>query len=159
MLQDIVVDANVFMHADNDCEVRQASCRLMISLLQDSQTFLCLDEGFDLSESKNRSHIGGEYLRHLRAGMVGYDLVAHLAKTSRLKLLSRKVPSSVAKRIRQQIGKGPDRTYVLVALNSIEKIFTSHDLGDIPQTVRDRLRDSIEVQVVTAVEITPLLHD
>jgi hypothetical protein len=122
----------------------------MLCLLRDCQTHLCVDEGFDLDESKNRSHIGGEYLRHLRFGMLGYEVVTHLAQSSRLRLIQRRVPERISKQIRSQIGIGPDRVYVRVAYNSQDRTLASHDFTDIPATVRQRMKISIGVSIVDA---------
>ena len=152
MLDDIVVDANVMMHAHDPGELRQKSCQQLLRKFLVCKTKLCVDEGFDLTEAKNRSHIGSEYLKHLRFGMLGHEIVAHLATTGRVKILSRGVPQNVSKHIRTQIGKGPDRTYVQVAYNSNDKTLASHDFKDIPQPVRGRLQSQIAVMVLAAEE-------
>lgn len=152
MLADIVIDTNVFLHAVNNIEPRQQSCILMLNLLNDGTTQLCVDEGFSLEESKNRSHIGQEYITHLRAGSIGYALVGHLARSGRVSILPRRVPATVSRHITTQIRKGPDRTYVYVAYNSMGKTFASHDFNDIPTTVRTRIQRAIAVRIVDAAE-------
>jgi predicted nucleic acid-binding protein len=149
MLADIVIDTNVFLHAENDQEQRKQDCQDLINALIETTTKLCVDEGFDLEESRNRSHIGHEYIKHLRAGTLGYALIERLARSGRMLIVPRKVPTSISRHIRQ-IPNGPDRTYVQVAFNSREKLFASHDFGDIPQTVRDRIRGATAVKIVAA---------
>ena len=148
MLADIVVDTNVFLHAEDQ---RQASCtqaRELIRLLRTCATSLCLDEGFDLDEARNRSQIGSEYLKHLRFGTAGFALVDHLAKSGRLRLLPRSVPQQVAKVINRHVGKGPDRVYVRIAYNSQEKFLASHDFDDIPDGARNKLLNTLHIRVV-----------
>jgi len=74
MLVDIVLDTNVLMHAENSQEAR---CEQSGNLLQAPKictTKLCVDEGFDLNESRNRSQIGSEYLKHLRPAQSALNL-------------------------------------------------------------------------------------
>ena len=52
MLRDIVIDANVFLHAENHVEVRREACILLISLLRESGTCLCVDEGCSIVEER-----------------------------------------------------------------------------------------------------------
>ena len=88
MLADIVIDTNVFLHAENEQEVRRESCQSLVALLREGNTLLCVDDGFNLlEESKNRSQIGREYIEHLRVGSVGYEIVRHLAQSGRLVFL------------------------------------------------------------------------
>jgi hypothetical protein len=152
MLGDIVVDTNVMMHAHDPREARQKSCTELLEELLRCDTKLCVDEGFDLAPAKNRSHIGYEYLKHLKFGMLAKAVVEHLATTGRVKMLPRTVPHNVSKHVRTQVGKGPDRTYLHVAYNSSERILASHDFHDIPQAVRGRLLSKIGVMVLAAEE-------
>jgi hypothetical protein len=142
----------VFLHASDPRESRRDHSLKLLTELRECKTQLCVDHGFDLREPKNRSRIGGEYLTHLRVGTPGYEIVAYLARSLRVKTVSRSVPQNVSRIIRRQMKVGTDRTYVFVAFNSDEKILASHDFGDLPQTVRERLRKAINVRIVTAEE-------
>ncbi|TCK68479.1 hypothetical protein [Acidipila rosea] len=159
MLTDIVIDTNIFLHAENQQEQRQASCQMLIELLNDGESKLCVDEGFDLEESKNRSIIGREYIAHLRDGSLGYALVGYLARTGRVAMLPRKVPQAAKRHILQQIPDGPDRTFVFIAHNSDEKVLVSHDFNDIPPTVRQRIKNAIDVCIVDASQAAVSMRD
>jgi hypothetical protein len=150
MLVDIVLDTNVLMHADNAIEPRRQMSRDLLIALQACATHLCVDEGFDLDEANNRSQIGSEYLKHLRVGMLGWAVVAHLASSSRVTFVPRNVPLNIAREINKQVAKGPDRIYLRVAFNSHSKTLACHDFGDVPETVRTRLRAAISVHVLDA---------
>jgi hypothetical protein len=156
MLTDVVVDTNVFLHAENEQERRQLSCQELIGLFWEAKTKLCVDEGFCFEESKNRSMIGSEYLRHLRAGSIGYALVQYLAANDRISTFSKKVPQSAMKHIRQ-VPDGPDRAYVRVAHNSTDKTLVSHDFNDIPPTVRERIKHAIDVSIIDSARATECL--
>ena len=150
-----MIDTNVMLHAENAQEPRQEESIRLLTLLRECQTRLCIDEGFELDESRNRSHIGAEYLRHLTFGMLGSAIIAHSAASQRIKIVPRRVPQAVSKRIRTNVLSPPDRAYVCVAFNSIEKFLVSHDYGDIPERSRDRLRQDLGVSVVEAVVAVP----
>jgi len=158
MLVDIVVDANVLMHADNPQELRYQNSRALLQALEGCTCTvrLCVDEGFSVDEADNRSHIGSEYLKHLRFGMLGFSVVTKLAGSLRVKQVPRGVPQNVSRQIRQ-VPRGPDRTYVQVAFNSHDKTLASHDFTDIPATVRRRLRGAIGVSILDAAGSLALL--
>jgi len=150
VLNEIVIDTNVLLHAGNSQEQRQEACIQLIAALHECDCHLCVDNGFSFEEAKNRSLIGSEYLKHLRFGSLGYEIVTHLAKTQRIKNVPTKVPQQTAKHIRMQITSLQDRTYVKVAFNSTGKTLISHDFGDISDGARERLKTSIEVSIVDA---------
>jgi len=152
MLIDIVLDTNVLMHADDPRQPLMQMSRDLLSALQlpTCKTHLCVDEGFDLDEAKNRSQIGSEYLEHLDFGMLGLAVVAHLAGSLRVKQVSRAVPPHVSKKIYTQVPKGPDRTFLKVAFNAADKTLACHDFGDVPAPVRTRLQRAIGVHVLDA---------
>ncbi len=158
MLSDIVVDTNILMHADNFHEPRQNDARAFLLSLQKSETQLCVDEGFHIDEAKNRSIIGSEYLEHLDFGMLGFAVVAYLASSFRIRVVSRKVPSSISKKIRMRVGNTQDRVYVRVAFNSEDKTLASHDFKDLPQKTRNELSIKINVTILSAGEALPMLE-
>jgi len=148
MLVDIVLDTNVLMHAHNPEELRHDTCRELVQEMTTCATHLCVDEGFDLKEANNRSIIGSEYIKHLGFGTVGHALIAHLAKSLRVKYVSPRVPQNVSKKILQQVRKGPDRTFLKVAFNSNDKTLACHDFNDVPEGVRIRLREAVGLRIV-----------
>lgn len=158
MISDIVVDTNVFVHANNpDDANRQRNSLMFLQTLEAATTSLCVDEGFDfVNEAQNRSHIAREYLKHIRAGMFGHYLLAKLATTARIVIVSRTVPAWVKTKIKRMPNK-TDQTFVRVTFNSQSKEMTSHDFDDFPPRVRRTLRDDIGVNVRSADHSTPLL--
>jgi len=157
VLADIVLDTNVLMHADDPEEIRHQMSRALLRELSTCATHLCVDEGFDVNEANNRSIIGSEYLKHLRFGMFGYELVRHLASSLRVKQVPRKVPQRVSAHIQRQVPQGPDRTYLRVAYNSENKTLACHDFDDVPNAVRVRLQKAIGLEILDAEAATALL--
>lgn len=158
MLNDIVVDTNVLVHASNQAVPFHAAALLLVSALSDGSTFLCVDEGFHAVEALNRSLIGGEYNEHLVTGMIGYAVVASLAATGRVKQVPRTVPAATAKKVRRLVPRKPrDRTFVHVAIRSKEHVLVSHDLDDFSAEVRRALRQEVGAEVLIAEEATSLV--
>jgi hypothetical protein len=149
-VEEITVDTNVFKHANNKIEPRQAIAAAFISSLLASNSKLCVDEGFDMAPAKNRSLIGGEYLEKLVIGELGYIAVATLASKGRISFVSKSVPAAIGKKTNQMIPDKRDRTFVRVAYNSSSQYLVSHDYADLPQAVRDALEGEIAVHIVEA---------
>jgi hypothetical protein len=158
MLVDIVLDTNVLVQAHNPEAPHYGFCCELIYEMTNCQTLLCVDEGFNLVEANNRSVIGREYREHLRYGMVGFTLIQYLATSLRVKFVSAHVAQNVAQRINRRVASGPDRVFLRVAFNSQERTLASHDFNDIPEVVRDQLRNRIGLIVLAAEDAAAALR-
>src|SRR5689334_4111585 len=130
MPSDLVIDTNVLLHAENHAEQRQAAALELIQCLLASNIAICVDEGFDPDQARNRSAIAGEYLLRLRFGSIGLNLVSTLASTGRVRQLPRRPETAKARRINQLLRNTYDRAFLGVACNSQDKILVSHDFED-----------------------------
>jgi len=153
MIDDIVIDTNILVHADNHEEPRQEHCIAIIEKIYSSEQFLCMDEGFDVIESKNSSFIGYEYMKHLRFGMQGYALILKLVQEDRLRFVSKKIPATVNNKINRTGIKKSDRIFVKVTFNSDNKILVTHDYEDFTTKVRGIIKNEIGVNVYDADEV------
>jgi hypothetical protein len=150
MLDDIVVDTNVLMHADNPQEKRCAESRALVNDLTVGTTLLCMDEGFDIDQSHNRSAIGAEYLANVRFGSPSHAMIVKLALEARIRPLPRRAHRAAARRINQLVRKRTDRTFLNVAVNSRSSFFVSHDFKDFQKAKRRTIRKELGVRVVEA---------
>ena len=150
MLKDIVIDTNIFMHADNRGEKRQGACKKFLAALKGCDTCLCVDEGYDPEEAKNRSQIAGEYLAHFAPGGIGFAILAYLAASSRVLMVTKHVPAAVGQKIRQAIHDPTDRVFVKVAFNSADKMLASHDEANFPGEAKRSLEKGIGIRVLLA---------
>jgi predicted nucleic acid-binding protein len=148
---DIVIDTNVMVHADNEQEPKQPHCLNLLNLVSGSTIELCIDDGFSLIEAQNTSHIGLEYLKHLRIGMTGYTLMLKLLSEDRIQFLPKKIPAAINKKINQTGIKKSDRIFVKIAYNSNDKILVTHDYVDFTDNIREIIDDEIDVKVIEAV--------
>lgn len=154
-MSDIVIDTNVLMHADDPRvnEYRDHSNQLQ-SALRDGTTVLCVDEGFSLDPSRNRSLIMGEYLENLQFGMVGFATLSFLAQAERVKSVSKTVTGNVSKKLKG-ITTRRDRTFVRVTLNTDDLMFVSHDFQDFPDHRRRDFQRTLGISIITAEEAIP----
>jgi len=103
-LDDIVVDTNVFVHAGTpEMELWQKPSLEFLTALLGCTTKLCVDEGFSLDESSNRSLMGLEFLENLQYGSPGMNIIVALAGAERIKFLPSKVETGIAKKINQAV--------------------------------------------------------
>jgi predicted nucleic acid-binding protein len=126
ILNDVVIDTNVLVHAQNPDEQRFEDSTNLIGTILSSNTELCVDEGFSEEESKNKSAIGSEYFDKLSFGSTGFTLVVQLAHQNRIKQLARRAPHHISRAINQILRNKTDRTFLNVAHNSVEKVLVSH---------------------------------
>jgi hypothetical protein len=158
VLEDIVIDTNVFVHAGTPNAKEQASALAFLKAMHESKTNLCIDKPFDnLNEAKNQSIIGFEYIKHVRGNTYGYYVLASLAAAQRILVVGDSVAVGVAKKINQCIANRHDRIFLRVAVNSKSSEFASHDFDDFPPQKRQHIRKEIQVRIRTADEAKTLL--
>ena len=152
-LRDVAVDTNVFAHADNPNEIRQADAVEFLSAFLESDALLLVDADFSLIEHENRSAIGSEYLQHIIAVALplASATLARLASSSRILEISAAVPNHIRRRINQLVADPSDRVFVKVALNGESKVLCSHDFKHLSVRVRGELR-SLSIAVLDANE-------
>ena len=157
MLADIVIDTNVLMHADDPRQGNRDAIVKLFGIMKTKTTALCVDEGFDLNEAKNKSYIAAEYLKWLTFGGLGFGLVAYLASNGRVKFTTRKVSVQTRNVINQASSDNTDRVFIQVALNSEEKAIASHDKKNFNKKAVRKLKNDLGVFVGDASEILKLL--
>lgn len=157
MLEDIVIDTNVLLHAQNPDESRFSDARQLIEQILECTTSLCIDRGFDISPARNQSKIGAEYLDKLQPGSLGFILIVNLVESFRLKQTDRLPPRDISRAINQLIRKPRDRTFLGVSYNSTERMLVSHDYQDFQQAKRVVIRRNFGVKVVDAGACLPEL--
>ncbi len=158
MLRDVVIDTNVWAHADNPNELRQRDAIAFVTALLGAATVLCVDEGFSLVESENRSKVGNEYLTHLAALPFASAALATLAGSGRLAFLDGRVPDAVRRMINRLVYDPTDRIFVKLAHCADSGVLCSHDYTHLPNDVRAKLR-RVGVDVLSAKEAGELLPE
>jgi predicted nucleic acid-binding protein len=152
MISDVVIDTNVMLHAGNPNDQYFNDSISLLNKLLESETLLCMDEGFDFDEAKNTSKLGYEYIVHIRSGMLAYVVLQKLALSRRIKFVDLKLRPEVRRRVNQLIRNQRDRTFLIVAIKSSEKILVTHDFNDFQVPKRKTINNDLNVVVLIARE-------
>src|SRR5687768_12456325 len=100
------------MHADDPRQAHQAEAQLLLQDLLTGETLLCVDDGFDIDESKNRSLIGGEYVERLTGAHTATAVITSLFSEGKVRLVPKTTPSPVKKCLEQTVRNKRDRTFL-----------------------------------------------
>lgn len=148
MISELVLDTNVLAHCCNPNEPRRKEALELVLAIQHSSTSLCVDDGFSIVESQNRSIIGAEYMAHLVYGSLGLYLIQFLAVNGRVRVYPKRPPHDIARRINRVIRNAHDRAFVGVAWHSSERVLVSHDYTDFDHDKRIHLSSELGVDVI-----------
>jgi hypothetical protein len=127
---DLVVDTNVFVHAENTGVDYHASAKTLLKFLLNSEHRLGLDEGFSLDSSKNTSIIASEYLTHVRAGMLAYSLLLVVTSQNRINPIPKKLITQNKQKVKRYVRNKVDRVFLSVAIGTENKALISNDFED-----------------------------
>jgi hypothetical protein len=150
VLNDVVIDTNVLVHADNPGEERHRDAVELLDQLLEADTKLGIDEGFDIDPQKNLSLIGQEYLEKLTPTSLAYLILAHLAQTERVTFIPRSFGAHTRKAVNQILKNKRDRTFVLVAGETENRVLCSHDFKDFGKRKRKDIKTKLGVAIVDA---------
>lgn len=159
MLDDIVIDTNVLVHAHNrEVAYSKEADELARALISpESKTVLKVDPGFHPIEGQNRSRIIGEYLEKLVPGMVAHHMVQELAATGRLKSVEPSKDRSLKDLIRKLVKDPFDRVFLLTASSSSDRTLVSHDDDAFPDEVRSKCDGELSISICDAPEAVAVL--
>jgi hypothetical protein len=157
VLNDVVVDTNVLMHADDPRQSHQEDAQALLKGLNLGLVSLCVDEGFNVDEAQNKSLIGGEYFERLSHTHTAMAVLAHLFSTGGIVFVSRAVPRATRNAIQQCVRNKRDRTFLCVAHNSADQVLCSEDLIDMQRRKRQSLRRSTGVEILGVADVRALI--
>jgi hypothetical protein len=156
MLNDVVLDACIFGHAQNPgLGVYFVEASRFLDALINVEAKLCLDGGV----ASGSSRILAEYRSVIAPTSLAAALLASMLSEGRYVETNPRVSRGVRQCVNRLIAatKAMDRLYVCVACNSREKVLVTHDHEDFPDDVRERIADQLQVSVLEAVDAEPLL--
>jgi len=159
MLSDVVIDTNVFIHAQNPAEKRSLAAKDFLESLLEVTTELCVDGLFNLN-SPHLSKIAHEYLTMIPPIGLGYAILVRLLQSGRVKMnVSTNLPPEKRRLVVRLVRDPRDKTFVYVAFNSEDTILTSHDWVDFPERVREIIRKQLLVTIEEASETIARIHE
>lgn len=152
--KDIVIDTNIFCHADNRVVRFHASSKSFLFRLSKSDTLLCIDEGFDPDEAKNRSFIASEYYNNLKWNSFGYSILLKIINNKLYKLILKSQYKRHKRKARQYLRNKTDRIFLCVTLESNRRLMISNDFIDFQISKRKRLKKDLEVIILASNQTT-----
>ncbi|HEX5152627.1 MAG TPA: hypothetical protein VFW07_14350 [Parafilimonas sp.] len=140
---ELVIDTNIFIHAENENYEYQDDCILLLNtIIESDDIFVCIDEN---------GKIWNEYSLHIKPGMLANAMFLKLG-TERLKLLPRNIHAHINKKINQTGIKEADRIFVRIAYKTQDKILVSDEHEDFVNKIREIIKKEIGVDVIMANE-------
>lgn len=149
MVQQVVIDTNVFMHAANPKAVEFAASMRLLEDFEKDTASLCIDKPRDDSpDDLNASLILAEYKKKMLPGTVGFAILARLARSRRVQLVSRDVGPRLARIVLRLVHSNKrDRTFLRTACNAADKLLITNDYTDFTNMVRAAILAQLEVRV------------
>lgn len=151
-IRDVVVDTNVFVHANDSNQRYNSSAAAFLRNLQDSRCLLCVDEILDLSGSGNKSFIGQEYIDHIRFGSFSYIVLYSIIQNNLIKSIPRKEIAKHKQKVCKWIRNKTDRIFLCVSVVSDSKTLVSNDFVDFQVRKRADIRKKWGVEIKSSLE-------
>lgn len=146
---EVVVDANVWAHADNEDVSYVDACVLLCSQIASTTFVLCVDGGWSMDDT-NRSRIGVEYQDWVRVGSLGYHAIVWLASNERVVFIENMKPSDADRQAIAALlpNNKHDRHYLRLVICTADRLFISHDYEDFTDEVRDACESRWGVRIL-----------
>jgi hypothetical protein len=154
MLADIVVDTNIFSHAQMPPDQQIfLDAKAFVEALLECETQLCVDGILD-PNSPESSKIGWEYYTYVRPIGLGYTALVQLLATGRVRMGVSDDVGPVLRRFVVNLipNDSRDRTFVFVAFNTQDRIVVSHDKVDYTPRVRAAVQRRMDVTIEGATD-------
>lgn len=156
MLDDVVVDTNIFGHAqDPNTGVLFDEAAAFLERLLTVETPIC----FDGEVEANRSRVLAEYERVMFPTGLAAPVLTRILVERRYKELSPRVPHHVRTIVNAllPVAESMDKLFVCLAYVSEESVLVSHDDNHLTHDVRQRAEQRLGVRMLDAVDCTPEL--
>lgn len=137
----VVIDTNVFMHADNPASGRQ----------EDAVEFLeSIEQGNGLVDVDIEGRILGEYRERISGSSLSSGLLATWLQNKKIQHIPSNATPDVRRWIGRSVGDALDRTFLKTAYSSTGKKLISHDYTDFPDRKRTKIKSRLRVDVLSA---------
>jgi predicted nucleic acid-binding protein len=158
-MNDIVIDTNVLLHTHNKENKYYQSANETLKLVLKRDLSLCLDDVFDIEESKNTSTIGSEYYEKIRSGTFAYFFLMDRFSKGKYVQIIKKNHKQVKQDLNKMIKKGEiknhhDIAFVITAYGSQDKMLVSNDYDDFNNENRKYIQKRFQVSILDSDEYT-----
>jgi hypothetical protein len=156
-MSDIVIDTNVLVHTNNENNHFNKSAVSTLTIVRNRELSICVDDVFNIDESKNTSIIGHEYIKHIRQGTLAYAFLLDRILKRKIVQIVKKDYNKVKQKLNRKIihgdmNKPHDIAFVIVAYGSNDKLLISNDYGDFTDDIRQYVADSFSVSILDSDE-------
>lgn len=152
-LKDIVVDTNIFIHANNNAIKSCESCIAFLNRLLNSNVFLAIDDEFNIDESKNTSRISYEYFKYIRHGSLSYAILLSIIKSNRIKQILESEYNCHKKLFNKIVRNKDDIIFLSVSLCTEDKIFITNDFEDFNSGKRKLWEKDMDLKLLSSIEL------
>jgi hypothetical protein len=159
---DIVIDTNVLVHTNNKNNHFNKSAVETLTIIHDLDLSICVDDVFNIDESKNTSIIGHEYIKHVRQGTLAYAFLLDRILKRKIVQIVKKDYKEVKQKLNRKImhremNKPHDIAFVIAAYGSNDKLLISNDCDDFTDNIRRYVADSFSVSIHDSAEYVLLM--
>lgn len=156
-MNDIVVDTNVLVHTNNTNTHYNKSAIETLKYIQRYNIQICVDDVFDIDESKNTSVIGHEYIKHIRSGTFAYAFLLERIFARKIVQIRKKEFGGVKRKlnrkvINKEMTNTHDITFVIVTYGSSSKLLISNDYDDFNEVIRKYVLNEFSVSILDSDE-------
>ena len=151
-MNDIVIDTNVLLHTSNTKNKYYQSANKTLNLVLKKDLFLCVDDVFNIIESRNTSVIGSEYHSKIRSGTFAYAFLIDRLSKEKYVIIEKKKFNNIKKELIKNIKNRHDITFVIVAYGSQDKKLVSNDYDDFNKENRKYISKKFQVSILDSDE-------
>lgn len=148
MLNDLVVDTNVWVDAGNPGVKRFKNSVAFVKKMSEVETVVKVDPGYKWDSPTNISKIVSEYSEKLSPGGIGFEALRILAMSGRIIAVDALPPYNVKRQVIRIIKNPRDRVFLLVAIASRDQMLVSHDHKDFQISKRKTIKKDYGVTVI-----------
>jgi predicted nucleic acid-binding protein len=156
-MNDIVVDTNVLVHTNNTNTHYNVSAIKTLRHIKQFDMYICVDDVFNIDESKNTSIIVHEYIKHIRIGTFAYTFLLERILTRKISQIRKKDFSCIKRKLNRKIidkkmTNTHDIAFVIAAYGSNTKILVSNDYADFNELIREYVFNEFSVSILDSDE-------
>jgi hypothetical protein len=156
-MNDIVVDTNVLVHTNNmNTHYYKSSVETLMHIKR-SNIKICVDDVFNIDESKNTTVIGHEYIKHIRNGTFAYAFLLEKIHSGNIVQIRKKEFGNVKRKLNRKVMNREmtnkyDIAFVIVAYGSNNKTLVSNDCDDFNEAIREYVLNEFSVSILDSDE-------
>jgi predicted nucleic acid-binding protein len=156
-MNDIVIDTNVLLHAENKAIHYCRSAFRTLELVLKADLCLCVDDVFSMDSFRNTSVIGHEYIQYIRTGTFAYAFLLDRLIKGKYKQIFKNEHKKIKLLLNKKVKNGEihnrhDLAFVITAYGSQNKMLISNDYDDFNDRIREYILNSFLINILDSDE-------